>query len=120
MPIRHFSPMIAPLDVEVLGAQVLSEQSGGDVPAELVGPPVGVFGGVGVDRLVGAAVMGVKLAVAGETGGGELHGSVDGLLVDRGAVEVAGVNAADDVDGQQPRLACHGVEVGQAVAESTG
>jgi hypothetical protein len=62
-------------------------------------------------------MVGVELAVAGQTGGGELHGSVDGLLVDRGVVEVAGANAVDDVDGQQPRLACQGVGAGQAVAE---
>jgi hypothetical protein len=66
---------------------------------------------------IGAAVVGVELAVTGQTGGGELHGSVDGLLVDRGVVEVAGVNAVDDVDGQQLRLACHGVGAGEAVAE---
>jgi hypothetical protein len=62
-------------------------------------------------------MVGIELAVAGQTGAGKLHGSMDGMLVDRGVVEVAGVNAANDVDGHQPRLACHGVGAGQAVAE---
>jgi hypothetical protein len=104
-------------DVEALRAEVLPEQPRRDGPAQLAGPPAGVFGGVGVDRLVCAAVVGTELAVTGQAGGGDLHGSVDGLLVDRGLVEVTGANAVNDADGQQPRRACHGVGVGEAVAE---
>jgi hypothetical protein len=115
VPIRHFSPMIAPLTSRSWVRRFSPNSPGGMARPSWVAHPVGVLGGVGVDRLVGPAVVAVELAVAGQTGDSEFQGSVNGLLVDRGVVEIARMNAVNDVDGQQPWLACHAVRAGQAL-----
>ena len=82
-------PLLAdhrPGDVHRVGAEVLAEAAGPDAPAQFGRPPAGVLLGVGVDGLVGAAVVGpLADEVAGHPVDAQQHRPVDRALVDPGA-----------------------------------
>ena len=102
-PTAQRSPMRASV-VDPLDRQVLAELGRGQRPAELLRPPRGVLGGVGVDGLERAAVIGaIGLLVPREAVRPDRDGPGDGSLDDRGAPDLRAVRsgaAATDVDAE--------------------
>ena len=109
VPARADPPPLADLgatDVEAADPQVLAEQARGDVARQLLRPPRRVLVGVGVERLVLAAVMpAVDLGVEHEPLGADLEAARARPLVDRRHVGgLAGVrdDLVDDAHRRDP------------------
>src|SRR5262245_21415772 len=66
-PDRPALPDEGPVDLDALRREVLAQLPVLERPADLLRPPAEVFYGVGIDRLVGAAVgPAIRLVVAGQ------------------------------------------------------
>jgi len=94
-------------DLETGRAQVLAEQAWRDLSLEPVRPPGGVLVGVHVDGAVRSTVVAVDLLVTHEAQPADLHGTVDGALVDGGPVVETvphGVNNVHCADGRVDHL----------------
>jgi hypothetical protein len=108
---RTDPPALADLgtaDVDSRGPQVLAEEPGRDVALQLGRPPVGVLVGIGVQRLLGAAVVRpVDLGVQEQPLRADLEPARPGPLVDGGDVgglARVGDDRVDDADGAEPAV----------------